>query len=57
MPLKINHYASDSIMAMFLENFWSHCTPEVMSGDETDTEWKGPQDQLPHFISILSCSL
>ncbi len=47
-------YASDSMMATLPENFWSHCTPEVMSGDESDTEWKGPKDQLPHFVSVLS---
>ena len=46
-------YSSDSIMAPLLVNFWSHCTPEVISDDETDAEWEGPKDQLPHFVSIL----
>ena len=42
------------MMATLLENVWSHCTPEVMSDNETDTKWKGPKDQLPHFVSVLS---
>jgi hypothetical protein len=46
-------YSSDSMMAPLLDNFWSHCTPEVMSDDETDAEWEGPKDQSPHFVSIL----
>jgi len=42
------------MMTNLLGNFWSHCTPEVISDNETDAEWTGPKDQLPHFISTLA---
>lgn len=48
----IKDYSSDSMMAL-VDNFWSHCMPEVMSDDETDAKWEGPKDQLPDFLSIL----
>jgi len=47
-------YQVDHLLKTLLTSFWAYCTPEVMSDDETDSEWDGPMDRIPHFIKITS---
>jgi hypothetical protein len=47
-------YEVDHLLKTLLTSFWDYCTPEVMSDDETDSEWDGPIDRIPHFIKIMS---
>jgi hypothetical protein len=47
-------YEVDPLLKTLLTSFWPYCTPEVMSDDETDSEWDGPADQIPHFIKVMN---
>jgi len=48
------YYANhDAGMHRLFCEFWSVCSPDVMSGDETDSEWDGDHDAAPHFIFVL----
>lgn len=47
-------YEADPLLKNLLTLFWPYCTPEVMSDDETDSEWDGPANQIPHFVKIIN---
>jgi len=47
-------YDADHLLKTLIALFWSYCTPDVMSDDETDSEWDGPADQVPHFVKIMN---
>jgi hypothetical protein len=47
-------YQADTLLEALLTSFWLYCTPEVMSDDETDSEWDGPADRVAHFIKVMS---
>jgi hypothetical protein len=42
------------MLGTLIASFWSYCTPEVMSDDETDSEWDGQADQVPHFVKVTN---
>jgi len=46
-------YEADHLLKTLSTSFWAYCTPEVMSDDETDSEWDGPVNRAPHFIKTL----
>ena len=47
-------YSADPLLKALVTSFWLYCTPEVMSEDETDSEYDGPADRVGHFIKIMN---